>query len=1707
METMETVQDPSLVKLQSKIRDFQEQHVSAPLADTPGYIVAANNHAMMNGDASSLSAPAGEEDPNTPFIHGIMGAGAGALAGVQIGAAVGAGLPGAILGGIVGAATGYDWRFTAASLVSGTSQLLDGVNAIAHIASPEETAPTDRVTLMQSFDNNLADYYQAHQESVDATGFIAGSLIPGIAGVKVYNAAAGALKMAATGSLGINFAEGTGLLAGTHAMELAAAKEAFITSGETFSLLNANVVKALAAGAGEQALQAGAFELGVQAGMSNSPILANEDWKDIASNTLNSALFGGALGGVVGAVADIAGIKKALSLTDLRGRAAEFQQGTKAGTSIDANYLANAESIDEIHAANILPTEGFDDVVARKASAATNKIDDNNRSIMQSIAGGDREVANMLHQFVGATSPDMLSKSRLVLGLEELGRPSTILPQEKELLAAEKKFTNGAELSQEEQDILSGTSVKFINIWGDRAGLVETSSGDALSNLWNSLAKGSSIKLEGNNVIAGKDIYKVSTLKPYDIGQETKVAAANARDLWALKTDKILSSKDVIHENDPSLLRKAIRDVGSSNPLTILHIDGSKSVITTAKEASDLLESSLARLRVQMRARSITESPDSKFFLSDRKVASMLGVKPGWLDGSEVNVANPASDIHALAAYENEYKAMLGDKVKIDPNTANILFHPQQVKAVYNVSKIDAANYSSLPFNTYLKQQQVILGQAADRAVASILGEYYEQFPNSSDIDIRRTTREKVGSSSTAAANADYGSQGHIFERIGHIVNKIATEWSNNITSRFDPVAFKIVGDDIESQKAAMELSIIANKIRSFPDRYVIDEEGSRLVHQDVARYEKELAKGVENISPPEKISTEAEDYIPIADKRVLDILVLNRELNKERLKGFNAIRSISGAGDTRNPEHVYFPPPDLKSYKHFALVTDPSITGTGHSKMIYAATEEQLQKLIALVPDEFKAGVIKSPVVKTKEDLERWYKSIDAYKKDETMSENYMDAALYKSGAASRYILQTDAKTIINGLKDWHLNSSKLLLRETVSLKYFKEFQELRNLGDREASIRLSSFTTKSAAKYAKENSDNPYMSYIRTALDIPNSESIPLRATQDWADRQVSKIWDTFTEAFAKTKTVADLDMINKMVTDAGIKTINYDALNIALANHTIPQGALSTFTRRANAILASVILKPSVLNTVNNIVGMNVLLAPEMSAVLSAIKSGSAEGVGALSELAHIRVPGSTKTEAEFLSAPKLIANAIKDFHSSTEIREWLKSRGFSVRHSQEINDIIDTMALSGSHTAHDLNSRIELAYSKAIRLGNKIEGYTGNSYAEEVTRGVSALIMKQMTDIAVREGKMTGQVADAYIQTFVNRVNGNYLASQRPMMFNGPVGQAVGLFQTYMVTLLQQSLRHVAQGNTKSLALMLAAQSTIYGAAALPGFRQLNTALVGNAAGNTDHKDLFSIAYGAMDKNAADWAMYGALGNVLGLLSPDLKLNMYTRGDVNPRNVSIIPLDPRDYPIATAGAKFFGNLYDTFDQLVIQGAPMGTTILRALEHNGLSRELSGLAQVMNGFINPQMRAYSTTSGGSLVGSNDLMSFMTLARLSGAKPLDEAIAQDASFRQVAFEAKKHDDISRLGESIKAQMVGNQVPGMDVLVPLQERYIKLGGKQEGFNQYMMSLYKDANVSLANREAKDYTDKLRKKLASPSSRYMQLLMGGKPSEGDFYSQ
>ena len=224
------------------------------------------------------------------------------------------------------------------------------------------------------------------------------------------------------------------------------------------------------------------------------------------------------------------------------------------------------------------------------------------------------------------------------------------------------------------------------------------------------------------------------------------------------------------------------------------------------------------------------------------------------------------------------------------------------------------------------------------------------------------------------------------------------------------------------------------------------------------------------------------------------------------------------------------------------------------------------------------------------------------------------------------------------------------------------------------------------------------------------------------------------------------------------------------------------------------------------------------------------------------------------------------------------------------------------------------------------------------------------------------------------------------------------------------------------------------------------------------------------------------MYGAGSNMLGLVHPDLAVNLYSRGDLNPRQASIIPLpwNPEDTALFSATKKTVSNLAQLAQHLS-GGAGVKESLLFAMEHNGVSRPISGIGAFLGG-------GQTTTKGTLLAsyGDTDLASFAFFARLAGGKPLDDATAADGLYRLQAYKADRASRVASVGENMRLAMKNGEMP--DVTGFMRD-YTHAGGDLDNFNKFVKQQFVTANNSQINKAATD--------LGSPEAEGFSRLMGG----------
>ena len=1607
-------------------------------------------------------------------------------------------------------------KFIATSLISGANQLYNAPADIGNLFGAD-IERSDTAEVITSLDSNLGEFYKEHREGVDTVGFLVSSLIPGTAGVKVLNAGQKSLRTAITaGKFGENTGKALGLLAPQKQEFINKAVKEIATNSSTATLLNNNALKAIGSGLAQNTLEALAFETAVTATLFNSPVLENQDMGDFVANVALGAGIFGVVGGALDAVKIRAAVKVAGDKAAVEARPWTFiEEAAEASTSyeklaLDYEQLAKIPTVPE----GLEPArKAFLEAAAEtKATRLNNRI----RKELAVLTGGDQEAAEVLFQAFKGTSLE--SQHSALIGMVEatkLGARAKIADRVERLQARTAKGT--ATIKEMEELLDSNIAVSYAKAWGEDVGRV-TSERPTITALSDTLGKGERIEVSTAKVIAGKETYPFDTVhlttgvsKAAAKGKKGKAwnilkvnpLEANARYIWAAALDLkgMLAKKGVsalhVDVNDIPLMEKVMLEFGDSPEIAnikFLNLRDDEILGTSLKEFIGNKKVELANKLL----RQVAEEGAEVAPKHQEEIAAIVNVKNSFLNGDLVR--DPVGgyslkDILALQDHAEELTAKLvaqGAR-KAEAGVVDIWNVPQHIKMTYDTTPFKGINNFVLDNMVIIKEQQKLYQQGTSRASASVLGEDYAKLP---DINSGKVFSEAVpsgaGSGFVTAASSNYGSLASLVENIGGITSRTIEKFKDRTRSSLEPLLYKLANN----QEAAVEWSSLNQRVRSIEGEYALNEAGTALEPLVLVKYKRALQEAAENGTPAPKEpvlrNPAMELEIPLKTPEVRALARAHIELNGKRTAGLGEIRSAQGVQYSRDPEVFYPIPVNPKDYKHFAMVTDESITSGNPSKTLFATSAEELDTMIRKLKENPHLKI------RTKKEAEEYYSDRGQWDYEKTLNANYLDTEAHRKGVSAPFIVATDPAKITSDTLTWHMQRETGLVREAVAAKYEVQFNELRRLGDEATNVATSQFSDIGLLTYAEDVVKNPFADYIKTALGIRKNSDYPWWVQPNqMADQAVSKLLKRATLAMEKAKTPAELAEVNRMLEKGGYKGAAYDETMALFSNVEVARGALSAVVQKANSILATIVLRLDALNSVNNAVSANVLLGTETKAVIRAIQRGDTEAIGALGNLTRIKVPG---TEETIFSPQKLIGNAIKKFNvfgpDSTEMK-FYRDNGYITSISAQYRDALDSLTFTGKESVANWDNRINKLHTRLRSIADTGEKWTGNKLAEEFNRFVAADVMKQMTDIAVERGLMTAKEQLSYINTFVNRTQGNYLAAQRPMLFQGPIGQAIGLFQTYQFNLIQQLLRHVGEGHSKDAMTLLALQGTIHGMSGLPAFNAINTHIVGTASGNTEHKDAYTTVYGIAGKEGGDWLMYGGASNMLGLIDPDLKVNLYTRGDINPRHVTIVPTNPATVPIVQASGKFFANLFGTAKQLAA-GGDVSTTLLQGLEHNSISRPLAGLAQALKGLDNPQAASYATTKKGNVIAANDLLSLANLTRLAGGKPMDEAVAMDAVYRYKAYALADQNKRNTIGRALKSTMIGGAVPTQEQIEEFAGKYAEAGGRQEDFAGWMTQLYKSANLSQVN--------KIRDSLHSPYSQSMQLLMRGRETR-DFTTE
>lgn len=1576
-------------------------------------------------------------------------------------------------------------------LLSGASAI-DSVNDTAgllfNLFLPKDLqfAQHNAVNWLTKYDSDLGNYYRNNKDSVDLNGFVLSSLVPGTLGTKAYNLGAKALSTAIdSGTFGENIAASTNLVRGMFNAKSYigdAAYEAAATATQTPGLLNLNRLKAIGIGVGANALDAAAFEIGALALTNQSSFVQSMDTQDLALDVAKNALFGGVLGGLFKIPAINKELKNKVSWLDFLGKPG--LENPSAGKNIPENVRATLLATAKGHvtdylayvkqeSANLTSPDVFGPHLLPPTPEAKAVLDNH----IAQAQRNRRNIDNQLSDLTIKMSPN-----------EDVGRYFA-----KAVTGAEPKQLSGILLTTSklarEADVpaLLKAAGKDDIVRTLKANGVEpdTYTGVHRYQLWNASPDTTQV-FDDNIIPGGQSIADMVQLKKNDTIKKAVINYAKKSNSAPGIPIDVMSPNTAIMDVQ-ARYHQAYQAIGKFKSLEVAPTDFpylenglasmqlgklDKVTVTGVGEftSSGALDQYIKRTKDEELAKAIKISNRRRVTgekLDD--IAMRANVTPGYLkDTARSNIDD-----------RNYYAWQSLAQQKSLTSPAEAMYLPKYLVSFSHMETSQLENRLTLGPELYTNLVRSSNSESVDNALHNVVDSLYGQVPvlQPGSGAIARGSRlnmlpaegkmlsqlrdaNRYGSRPTmwAFANGRYGSFNSHMQNIGNFVfdtGRASDELSETALAKAKEIILKnpsvaaefAATTQLVRARAAAEYQIVNSAAEGEAEKWslrFLDKDGN------------DLAEPIEFVNP-----------------MTADVWRDHIALNNRAISANKTINSSQGIPYNRKAGVAYGIPVDPTKLKHFAFVKNTSIQGAGETTMVHAPDAASLEKYLAQIQSKFPEWEIY-----TKPETEEYFKAMHEYQFDRTINSQRIDASLASHGISATPIPRTNPKDVAEDLINFHKRQFRLINANVVKAKYGQLFDELGNQARITGAFSESKYPDVVDMALGDPKNMNPYIGYIKTALNISTKNDIPIMSSANkFVNDAASAMFNKGAMIYHQARPIKpdDLAKVSDILEAHGFKPGYYDAAMHLMANAPANREVASKFVRAAGGILSTTFLRWDPFNALVNRLGSIVMTNSEAAWIKQMIKDGDNAQLGSL---ANVQLPG---TDSKIFSPVLSVWNGMRDVFTDAGREKGLAFKQWGV--NPDIRSQIDSMlsysSITGQESSRELTSKMQ---NLAKWTSNHLEIVTGNKAMEYLNRYTAANWATEVAQAGIRQGVITPAEGHAFIRSFVNKTQVNLNPAQRPGLFQGPIGMMMGLFQSYQFNLMQQLFKYSENGMTKQLAMYAGLQGSFFGLNGLPGYAMINNyAMALN--GNTEHKGIDDILSEGVSAGAASWILYGAPSNLL-------HANLFVRGDATPQSPSSLG----DFPMIGMWADFFRNLYKTTRNMA-NGGGVWNSLLFGLEHNGINRPLAGIAQTIRGLTDGSGEVKSYDNTGKFISSNDLYSLATLARLAGGHPLGEAAVRNEMWKIQSIRSGARQALNNAGVALRLATQSGGQPSPEMITNLFQQFTDAGMNPADFNRWMLRKYNDSNQS--------EVQKMQMLLGNPVSIRMQQLLGSPDVDAD----
>lgn len=743
-------------------------------------------------------------------------------------------------------------------------------------------------------------------------------------------------------------------------------------------------------------------------------------------------------------------------------------------------------------------------------------------------------------------------------------------------------------------------------------------------------------------------------------------------------------------------------------------------------------------------------------------------------------------------------------------------------------------------------------------------------------------------------------------------------------------------------------------------------------------------------------------------------------ELNsiKNRVLG---IKPLSNIG--------YWEPPFNPRGKEIAYVLDRE----GGTSIIYDKTPLGLLDKVEAFKKSSNYDATKTDIILKGENQKQWNA---IHGRDDVLSMKMADVSMLHSGASRSAMISTNAVDAIEMMNayDHHIRNAITNLVEINMSPVMSRLEMISQFSQRG----FDKATEGVIGQGTKKPMDTG-MIVRNTILGRPQiTEHTSWANTQNgmqvYTDMALKKISEFTTPLLqtvsGKIRTEGDWNLVNQKLAAHGLTPFN----------------AIEDFARfKGEGIALTESMTPRLITLTNATVATSLLKFLEFAQPFVNMISLPILTSGAMRRINQKEFMGATYNPNVKFNLMSTMYDGIRFMNSVDGVRfnSLAKERGIFINNVSEATDAI-------SH-ARSLDPGIMSKVESIInsRFVDKQASFLSN-YSEEMGRKLAFNTGIVMAKKAYPGLSDTGVMT--YARAFMDEAIGNYTASQRPALFQGTFGVAMGLFQTYMLTLAQQMYRGIDRKEWVGLGKQMLTQSTIFGATSLPGFHVVSEQIGTHFSDN--HIDLETGLLRAVPDDAAKMILYG--------LPSSFGPGITTRGDIQPRVPN--PLQGLDSLAAYNIAKQSWEAADRIGSAAFNAdGNTGRAVMEALSMQSVSRPIARWSELFTG---------TSLSGKGDIVAKDAELYTTtgiISRIMATRPLEEIMTREAKHLDSTYKAADRDRQSKLIGRLKTHIRQGDLDS-EVIQNLQEQYMRTGsptGWRSAVNEAMLQKNSSGSASV----------------------------------------